>query len=57
MKFNLFIASLFVLISCGSNNPSQEQKDKADRYVQSLVDAEIEIYKGELTDANFLILP
>lgn len=44
------------LFSCGSNKPSQEQKDKADRYVQSLVDAEIGIYKGELTDANFLIL-
>ena len=29
---------------------------KADRYVQSLVDADIGIYKGELTNANFLIL-
>lgn len=56
MKFNIFIASLFVLMSCGSNKPSQEQKDKADRYVQSFVDAETGIYKGELTDANFLIL-
>jgi hypothetical protein len=56
MKFNIFIASLFVLMSCGGNKPSQEQKDKADRYVQSLVDADIGIYKGELTDANFLIL-
>lgn len=44
------------LFSCGSNKPSQEQKGKADRYVQSLVDADIGIYKGELTDANFLIL-
>lgn len=44
------------LFGCGSNKPSQEQKDKADRYVQSLVDADIGIYKGELTDANFLIL-
>lgn len=42
--------------SCGGNKPSQGQKDKADRYVQSLVDADIGIYKGELTDANFLIL-
>ena len=45
--------SLFV---CGGHKPSQKQKDKADRYVQSLVDADIGIYKGELTDANFLIL-
>lgn len=44
------------LFGCGGNKPSQEQKDKADRYVQSLVDADIGIYKGELTDANFLIL-
>ena len=44
------------LFGCGSNKPSQEQKDKADRYVQSLVDADIGIYKGSLTDANFLIL-
>lgn len=50
----LFSISLF--ISCGSNKPSQEQKDKAERYIQSLVDAEIGIYKGELTDANFRIL-
>ena len=54
---NFFIISLhFLVFSCGSNKPSQEQKDKADRYVQSLVDADIGIYKGELTDANFLIL-
>lgn len=53
----IFLFALFLsLISCGSNKPSQEQKDKADRYVQSLVDADIGIYKGELTDANFLIL-
>lgn len=56
MKYNIFIASLFVLMSCGSNKPSQEQKDKAGIYVQSLMDANIGIYKGLLTDANFLIL-
>lgn len=50
----IFLCSF--LFSCGENKPSQEQKDKADRYVQSLVDADIGIYKGELTDANFLIL-
>ena len=53
----IFLSALFLsLISCGSNKQSQKQKDKADRYVQSLVDADIGIYKGSLTDANFLIL-
>lgn len=53
----IFLYALFFsLISCGGNKPSKEQKDKADRYVQSLVDADIGIYKGELTDANFLVL-
>ncbi|WP_430622448.1 hypothetical protein [Bacteroides mediterraneensis] len=56
MRNPFIVALLFLLFSCGNNKPSQEQKDKADRYVQSLVDAEIGIYKGELTDANFLIL-
>lgn len=55
---NLLVPVLLAILffSCGSNKPSQEQKDKADRYVQSLVDAEIGIYQGELTDANFLVL-
>lgn len=56
MKEIVLIILTISFFSCGSNKPSQEQKDKADRYVQSLVDAEIGIYKGELTDANFLIL-
>ena len=56
MNKTLLFALFLLLTSCGSNKPSQEQKDKADRYVQSLVDADIGIYKGELTDANFLIL-
>lgn len=55
---NLLVPVLLAILfsSCGSNKPSQEQKDKAERYVQSLVDAEIGIYQGELTDANFLVL-
>ena len=57
IAMNKTLFALFLsLTSCGGNRPSQEQKDKADRYVQSLVDANIGIYKGELTDANFLIL-
>lgn len=56
MKKLLLLILAMSLLSCGRNKPSQEQKDMADRYVQSLVDAEIGIYQGELTDANFLIL-
>ena len=57
MKILLLIFTFSLLIfSCGNDKPSQEQKAKANRYVQSLVDADIGIYKGELTDANFLIL-
>lgn len=56
MNKMLLFALFLSLTSCGGNKPSQEQKNKADRYVQSLVDADIGIYKGELTDANFLIL-
>ena len=55
--YRIFLTILAIsLFGCGSNKPSQEQKDKAERYVQSLVDADIGIYKGELTDANFLVL-
>lgn len=56
MKKILLIILIISLFCCGSNKPSQEQKDKADIYVQSLMDANIGIYKGSLTDANFLIL-
>lgn len=52
----IIIVLIISLLSCGSNKPSQEQKDKADRYIQNLVDTEIGIYQGELTDANFLVL-
>lgn len=51
-----FIIVLFLFVSCGNSKPSQQEKDKADRYIQNLVDAKIGIYKGELTDANILIL-
>lgn len=51
----LFFVSL--LISCGSNRPSQEQKDKAERYIESLTEYNIDnIFGGELTDANILVL-
>lgn len=56
MKKILLTILAISLFSCGGNKPSQEQKAKTDRYVQSLVDADIGIYKGELTDADFLIL-
>lgn len=56
MRKILLIILIISLSCCGSNKPSQKQKDKADIYVQSLVDADIGIYDGELTDANFLIL-
>lgn len=56
MRKILSLLLFMSLFGCGGNKPSQEQKDKANRYVQSLVDADIGIYKGELTDANFLIL-
>ena len=56
MKKILLTILAISLFSCRGNKPSQEQKDKADRYVQNLVDADIGIYKGELTDANFLVL-
>lgn len=52
----ILITMVFLSASCGNSKPSQQQKDKADRYIQSLVDAEIGIYEGELTDANILIL-
>lgn len=55
LLFLLFSTILFV--GCGSNKPSQEQKDKADRYIESLTEYNIDnIYGGELTDANILVL-
>lgn len=56
MRLIVLLVLIQLLFCCGNNKPTQEQKDKADRYVQSLIDAEIGIYQGELTDANFLVL-
>ena len=44
------------LIGCGSGKPTKEQKQAADDYIEELVSADIGIYEGELTDANYLIL-
>lgn len=55
----IVIVSLLIttaLISCGSGKPTEEQKQAADVYVEKLVSADIGIYEGELTDANYLIL-
>ena len=52
----LLLLFSIVLISCGSNKPSPEQKELSEKYIEDLVDAGISIYGGELTDANFLVL-
>ena len=56
MKKILLLLFSIVLISCGSNKPSPEQKELSEKYIEDLVDAGINIYRGELTDANFLVL-
>lgn len=58
MKKALYLLfSILFLMGCGSNKPSQEQKDKAERYIESLTEYNIDnIYGGELTDANILVL-
>lgn len=56
MKQILLLILSTVLISCGSNKPSPEQKELSEKYIEDLVDAGINIYGGELTDANFLVL-
>lgn len=56
MKTFLFILLSTVLLSCGTNEPTQEQKAKAERYIENLVDAGVNIYAGKLTDANILVL-
>lgn len=55
---NLFILALLsLLFSSGSYKPSQEQKDKADRFIESLCKYNIDnIYGGTLTDSNILVL-
>lgn len=56
MKEIVLIISTISLLSCGSNKPSSEQKELSERYIESLIDAGINIYGGELTDANILVL-
>lgn len=56
MKEIVLIMSTISLLSCGSNKPSSEQKELSERYIENLVDAGINIYGGELTDANILVL-
>lgn len=56
IKCLLLLLSTTLIFACGNSKPSPEQKNKAERYIQRLVDAKINIYDGELTDANFLIL-
>ncbi|WP_418818717.1 hypothetical protein [Paraprevotella clara] len=55
-KFLFLIASISLFVACGNNKPTHEQKEKAERYIESLVDMGINIYGGELTDANILVL-
>lgn len=56
MKKILFLLLFGVLFSCGSNKPTEEQKEKAKQYIKTLVDAGVNIYGGRLTDANMLVL-
>lgn len=57
MKNVLLIAIFVIIQSCaGGNKPSPEQKELSEKYIEDLVDAGINIYGGELTDANFLVL-
>ncbi|MEJ8768530.1 hypothetical protein [Prevotella sp. HCN-7019] len=56
IKCLLLLLSTTLIFACGNSKPSAEQKDKAERYIQRLMDAKINIHDGELTDANFLIL-
>lgn len=55
-KVLLLILSIIIISAC-SSKPSQEQKDKADRFIKSLSEYNIDnIYGGTLTDANILVL-
>lgn len=56
MKKILFLLLACVLFSCGSNKPTEEQKEKAKQYIKTLVDMGVNIYGGQLTDANILVL-
>ena len=57
MRVLIFMLMTVVLFSCGSGKPTKEQKEKADRYIGYLTEYNIDnIYGGELTDANILVL-
>lgn len=56
MRLILVLLFSVALISCGSSKPSPEQKELSEQYIEGLVDAGINIYGGELTDANILVL-
>ena len=56
MRQLLLLLFSIVLFSCGGNKPSPEQKELSEKYIEDLVDAGINIYGGELTDANILVL-
>lgn len=47
---------LIILLGSCSSKPSPEQKELSEQYIEGLVDAGINIYGGELTDANILVL-
>ena len=57
MRKVLLFALLKIFVSCGNKKPTQEQKEKADRYIEFLTEYNIDnIYGGELTDGNILVL-
>lgn len=49
MRTVVLILSLCLLFSCGSNNPTEEQKQKAARYVANILVLAVDAYHG----ANF----
>lgn len=56
-KILLFIFLMLLFVCCGNRKPTAEQKEKAKKYVEYLTEYNIDnIYGGELTDANILIL-
>lgn len=56
-KFFFSAALILLLIGCGNGKPTKEQKEKAERYIYSLTEYNIDnIYSGTLTDANILVL-